>query len=174
MLDTARLRLIPANAPIARAELFDRPAFAAAIGAGVPDNWPPETLADALPQFLELIEQEPDWRGWLTWYAIAVDGAEPILVGSGGFTGPPGSEGVTETGYSILPQFQGRGYATEMVTALLAWARRQGARAVVAQTTDDNAGSRNVLAKLGFVAAGPAKEPDHTFYRLAFDEGARV
>ncbi|MER3514457.1 MAG: hypothetical protein C4310_08775 [Chloroflexota bacterium] len=42
----------------------------------------------------------------------------PVLVGSGGFKGPPHA-GAVEIGYSVLPQYQGKGYATEMVAGLV-------------------------------------------------------
>ena len=92
------------------------------VGASVPDDWPPETLADALPVLLGWLEASPERVGWFGWYALAaVDGAaEPVLVASGGFKGPP-VDGTAEIGYSVLPRFQGRGYATEMVGGLVRW-----------------------------------------------------
>jgi RimJ/RimL family protein N-acetyltransferase len=166
MVTTARLNLVASTAHLARAELHDRDAFARGLGASVPENWPPETLADALPLFLELAEANPQWEGWLGWYAVT--SAQPsVLVGSAGFKGPPDGDGAAEVGYSVLPQFEGRGYATEMAAGLIEWARATGrARAILAQTTEDNIGSRRVLAKLGFVAAGPGEDPDSTLYRL--------
>jgi hypothetical protein len=89
--ETARLKLIPANLALARAEIGDRGEFARLLGASVPDNWPPESLADALPLFLQWMEAAPDQVGWFGWYGLAAgDGAEAlVLVASGGFKGPP-------------------------------------------------------------------------------------
>ena len=42
------------------------------------------------------------------------------LVGNGGFKGPPSASGVVEIGYSILPAFQRRGFATEAARCLMA------------------------------------------------------
>jgi RimJ/RimL family protein N-acetyltransferase len=172
MIVTDRLNLVAATPTLARAELYDRGAFACALAATVPENWPPETLADALGFFLELAEANPTWEGWLGWYAVArAEAAPPVLVGSVGFKGPPGSDGAAEIGYSVLPQYQGRGYATEMAEGLIEWARASGeARAIVAQTTDDNAGSRRVLSKLGFAAIGPGEDAGSTLYRLELSE----
>ncbi len=161
MIETARLKLMPATVALARAEIGDRGAFARLLGASVPDNWPPETLADALPVFLGRLEAAPDRVGWFAWYALAVgDGAAaPVLVASGGFKGPP-REGTAEIGYSVLPQFQGWGYATEMVGGLLRWALGQpGVARVVAETEWANPASVRVLSKAGFVPAGQATEP---------------
>jgi [ribosomal protein S5]-alanine N-acetyltransferase len=163
------MRLVPASVALARAELMDRPGFARLLSAVVPDQWPPEILADALPTFLEFIEAAPDQVGWFVWYAI-IRGSDPtpdVLAASGGFKGPP-EDGTVELGYSALPEFQGQGYATEMVRALVDWAFSQpDVRQIVAETTEDNLPSMRLLRRLGFTDANPAIEPDHV--RLAID-----
>jgi ribosomal-protein-alanine N-acetyltransferase len=104
---------------------------------------------------------------------VAVDAPGPVLIGSIGFKGPPNAAGEVEIGYSVLPQYQGTGYATEMASAVIGWAGASGrVWAVLAQTTADNLGSRRVLAKLGFVAAGAGEEPGSTLYRLAITPAA--
>ena len=70
VIETARLKLMPATVALARAEIGDRGEFARLLGASVPDNWPPETLADALPLFLGWLEAAPDRVGWFGWYAF--------------------------------------------------------------------------------------------------------
>lgn len=157
-LETARLRLIPATAELARAELRDRPEFARLLRAVVPAAWPPESLADALPFLLAQIEASPDRAGWFAWYAVTRSD-EPTLVGSAGFFGPP-EQGTAEIGYSVLPQFQRNGYATETVAALVRWALAQsGVACVVAQTEWANPASVRVLTKAGFLQSGLAKDP---------------
>ena len=70
--------------------------------------------------------------------------------------------------YSVLPQFQGRGYATEMVIALAAWAGSQpGVERLVAQTEWGNPASVRVLLKAGFVHAGPGTQPAGARYELS-------
>ena len=73
-----------------------------------------ETLRDALPLFLGWLEAAPDRVGWFGWYALAPSevAGSAVLVASGGFKGPP-QAGAVEIGYAVLPQYQGRGYATE-------------------------------------------------------------
>jgi RimJ/RimL family protein N-acetyltransferase len=157
VIETDRLRLTPATVVLARAEISDRSEFARLLGASVPDNWPDENLADALPVFLSWLEAAPHHAGWYNWYALAV--ASPacaVLVASGGFKGPP-QDGTVEIGYSVLPQFQGRGYATEMVGGLVRWALGQpGVLRVVAETEWANPASVRVLSKSGFAPVGPA------------------
>ena len=160
MIETARLKLVPATVAHVRAAIGDRAEFARLLGAVVPDNWPPETLADALPSFLTSLEAAPDQTGWFAWYGLVKDGAATaVLAASGGFKGPPKDGGV-EIGYSVLPQFQGLGYATEMVVVLVRWAMRQpGVARVVAETDWANPASVRVLMKTGFVPSGRATEP---------------
>ena len=172
MIETTRLRLIPATVELARAEIADRPEFARRLGASVPDNWPPETLADALSLFLGWLEAAPDRTGWFGWYALAVgDGvAAPVLVAGGGFKGPP-QDGTAEIGYSVLPQFQGLGYATEMVGALVRWALGQpGVSRLVAETEWANPASARVLSKAGFIVSGPATEPGGTRFKFPAEQ----
>lgn len=161
MLLTPRLRVVPATVALARAELTDRAAFAALLDARVPADWPPESAADALPWFLEQLEAAPDEQaGWLAWYGVraAADGEPATLVGGAGFLGPP-ADGTVMTGYSVLPQYQNRGYATEMVGALVGWAMTQpGVRRVVAETGAGNGPSVKLLTGLGFREVGPGEE----------------
>jgi ribosomal-protein-alanine N-acetyltransferase len=171
MIVTDRMRLVPATVALARAELTDRAEFARLLSATVPDEWPPEILADALPLFLEWIEAAPDRVGWYVWYAmmrapreasdIPAGDVGDSLIASAGFKGPP-QDGMVEIGYSVLPRFQGHGYATEMVRALIDWTFAQpGVTRIIAETTEDNAPSMRLLKRQGFTNAGPAVEPGH-------------
>ncbi|MEN6407942.1 MAG: GNAT family protein [Thermoguttaceae bacterium] len=177
MIVTARMRLMPATVALARAELTDRSEFALLLSATVPDEWPPEILADALPLFLEWIEAAPDRVGWYVWYATMRASQEAqdmlagdvgdILMASAGFKGPP-QDGTVEIGYSVLPRFQGHGYAAEMVRALIDWAFAQPrVLRVIAETTEDNVPSMRLLNRLGFARTKPAVEPGHI--RLVLD-----
>jgi RimJ/RimL family protein N-acetyltransferase len=59
--------------------------------------------------------------------------------------------GVPEMGWGVIPSVFGKGYATEAVTAALAWGRGHfGPRRVVAMTTEDNVASIRVAQKCGF------------------------
>ncbi len=171
MILTSRMRLLPATVTLARAELTDREEFGRLLSASVPDEWPPEILADALPLFLEWIEAAPDRAGWYVWYAVMraprealdllADNTDDILMASGGFKGPP-EDGTVEIGYSVLPRFQGQGYAAEMVRALIDWAFAQpGVQRIIAETTEENTASVRMLRRLGFTRTEPAVEPGH-------------
>lgn len=160
-LTTRRLRLIPATAETIRAEIEDHAELGKLLNAEIPDAWPPEMLADALPWFLSQFEAKPDLVGWLGWYAIRIETTPALLVGSAGFMGLP-KEGEVEIGYSVLPQFQRQGVAREMVTALIDWVLDQpGVERVVAEIHHENTPSLSLINSLGFLASGPGKEPDH-------------
>lgn len=168
MIVTDRLTLVPATVALARAELDDRGEFARLLGAVVPDNWPPESAADALPLFLSWLEAAPDRVGWFGWYALARGGAAdpPVLVGGGGFLGPP-QDGAVQIGYSLLPEFQRWGYATKMVAALVRWAFGQpGVDIIAAETEWANPASVRVLEKVGFQPAGTAAEAGGARFEL--------
>lgn len=172
-IHTARLTLVPATVALARAEIADRAAFARLLDAVVPDEWPPESAADALPMFLEWLEAAPDRAGWYSWYALirdaggdapapgteGVSASRPVLGAGGGFLGPP-VDGEVALGYAVLPRFRRRGYATEMSGALVGWAFAHAEVArITAETEWANPASVGVLTRLGFAAAGRATEP---------------
>jgi ribosomal-protein-alanine N-acetyltransferase len=157
VIETARLRLVPATATHVRAEIHDRDAFARLIAVRVPAGWPPESTVDALPLFLKWLEAAPDRVGWFAWYALAreIEAQGPVLVGSAGFLGPPKS-GAVEIGYSVLPPHQKRGFATETVGRLVRWAFDESKELdrIVAVTEWSNPASVRVLTKLGFIESG--------------------
>jgi len=171
-LITPRLTLIPATAALVQAEIGPQDLFSQALGAKVPENWPPELLVDVLPFFLEQLKRDPALVGWLSWYWVLRRTApeDALLIGSGGFKGKPQPDGAIEIGYSILPQYQGRGYATEAVAGLLAWAFSYSeVPRAIAETSPENRASIRVLAKLGFNYAGQGSEVGTVRFELTRD-----
>lgn len=71
-----------------------------------------------------------------------------------GITGFIDHEGVAEVGYLLLAEHHGKGYGTESLRAVIAWAQQehniQQYRAIV---TQGNVGSERVLEKCGFTLA---------------------
>jgi ribosomal-protein-alanine N-acetyltransferase len=167
-LTTPRLRLVASTVELVRAEIEDHQRFGRLLGARVPAGWPPGEAADALRWFLERLEHaDPADAGWYGFYAIVVHGEpdSPVLVGGGGTLGPP-IDGRVEIGYSLMPEFHGRGYATEMMAAVVEWIERDSrVRRIEAETAADNAPSRRLLDRLGFEESGPGREPETLRYR---------
>jgi [ribosomal protein S5]-alanine N-acetyltransferase len=158
---TDRLILVPATEEILLAEIEDRDRLTFLLGAQIPYNWPPEMYDDAIPFFLKLLREKPARIGWLGWYWLKREPApeKGTLIGNGGFKGEPNAEGTIEIGYSVLPQFESYGYATEGSKGLVEWAfGHADVKRIIAQTDPANAGSIRVLEKLGFTLKGEGLE----------------
>jgi [ribosomal protein S5]-alanine N-acetyltransferase len=70
-------------------------------------------------------------------------------------------DAVAELGYRVAQHVAGRGVATAAVRDLCQLAaERHGVRTLRAATADENAASRRVLTKAGFVPVGPADPAD--------------
>ncbi len=147
-LSTERLHLVAGTPDLLRAQLEDRTALSQGLAAGIPKAWPPPLFDQAAVQYaLQKLESDEAQRRWWTWYFIQ----ENTAVGAGGFKGPPDAEGVVEIGYSVLPEHQRQGIATEACEGLLRWAKDQpGVRRVCAHTLQSLPASIRVLEKLGF------------------------
>jgi [ribosomal protein S5]-alanine N-acetyltransferase len=163
---TECLEMIAETSELADAEAAGNRELSAALDVGVPE-WPPEGIADALELFAPRLRRDPLLAGWLNWYWILVD---PIggrtLIGSGGFTAAP-QKGTVAVGYSLLPAYRGKGYATEAVKALVEWAfSHPEVRKVIAETLPDNEPSIRVLLRAGFKRGGKASEPGHLRFAL--------
>lgn len=103
--------------------------------------------------------ETPDELGWWVW--LAVRRADAAAVGVCGFGGPPGPSGTVAMGYSVYPDLEGRGYATEVALAVMEWAfSRPGVRAVRATVPLWNDGSIAVARKLGMSVAGSDSHPE--------------
>lgn len=89
---------------------------------------------------------------WQTYWLIVLRD-ENIGVGLVGFKGKPDAAGEVEIGYGIDPVYQGKGYMTEAVGALVKWAfAHQECKAITAhEVRVDNYPSQKVLVKNGFI-----------------------
>jgi RimJ/RimL family protein N-acetyltransferase len=88
---------------------------------------------------------------------VIVEKTSGLSVGGIGFKGSPNERDEVEIGYGISPSCQGRGVATEALTALCDFARgRVGA--IVAETDGENTASQRVLEKCGFRRDGGSDE----------------
>jgi RimJ/RimL family protein N-acetyltransferase len=79
-----------------------------------------------------------------------VDRHTGLVIGGIGFFWPPDADGKVEFDYGIAPEVEGRGYATEALRGLLAWAFGNGrVRRAVGDTMPHNVGSQRVMEKAG-------------------------
>ena len=98
---------------------------------------------------------------------LSPPGRAEVLIGCVGAFQWPDRPGEVEIGYSILPAFCGRGYATEAAREHVAWllARPEGF-AIMARTFPHLEASVRILQRLGFVRDGPEQEDGTIVFRL--------
>lgn len=150
---TARLELVPVTFQMVEAVMLGRRSEAESLaGARMPEKWPnPELVERAFTVSLEEIRADPEGRLWGARVMIALgERSERRVVGSVVFAGKPDDSGAVEMAYGIEEGSQGRGYATEGVSACVAWAFEQpGVRAVRATTFGWHRPSVRVIEKVG-------------------------
>ena len=151
-MTTDRLRLLPLSR-----ELLDAVLAGDAVRARALASFPLTEHTFAGDRYVLELRQaqlrvDPAIEAWL--YRVAVDRTTGQVVARIGFHAAPDADGTVEVGYSVQPEQQGRGLATEMATGLIAWARDRGARRVLASTAPTNLASQAVIAKLGFRRTG--------------------
>jgi ribosomal-protein-alanine N-acetyltransferase len=153
-LRTERLTLVALTPELAQVALEDRAKLEPMLGARVPEAWPGADFATMLPRIARGVEQtgvEPT--------RLIDHTADRTLIGETGFHGPPDGSGTVEVGYSIVPDYRGRGFASEATRALIERAfERPGIRRVTAECLDNNIASLKVLERMGMRHVSSAAE----------------
>ena len=153
---TDRLELRTGSAAIYRIHFDDSAALAAALGVTVTDEWPVEHYDQPVVDLCAQRLNEGQAAEWLMRYVIERE--SDTLAGIIGSGGEP-EEGAFVVGYSILPFFRRRGFASEALGGLLRWAFEQkGVDRAVAETYPHLTASIRTLEKNGFALAGPGSE----------------
>lgn len=107
-------------------------------------------------QVLKMYEVTKPYSPWLG-YLVEKDS---VIVGSCAFKSPPKAGGV-EIAYFTFPEFEGRGFATEMANQLILIAAAADSKIkVYAQTLPFNSASTTILQNLGFTFNGLFNHPD--------------
>lgn len=167
---TERLRLAPATVATLEAELRGgRDGLEKELGCRVPESWPPEHYGEPVLHYtLARLLENPEQNGWWMHYICLRDpeGRPTEVVGTCGYKGSPAG-GTVEIGYSVLPEFRRRGFATEAARGLC---RRAfdcpEVRCVLAHTLPDLEPSIGVLKKAGFRLLGKGFEPGAILFEL--------
>jgi [ribosomal protein S5]-alanine N-acetyltransferase len=154
-ISTARLRLValrPEWLPV----VLDGARLAQELRVRVPASWPPEHWEPHVVAFMVAqYAAHPETVGWHR-FVVLTEG-EATLVGAIG--GHPKGDGVVEIGYSILPEFQRRGFATEGVRAQVEWLLQQRCvRCVIAETYPHLPESIKVMERCGMTHVGMGEE----------------
>jgi RimJ/RimL family protein N-acetyltransferase len=134
----------------------------------------PKTIDDVRTQIVRMTTEERaqlsgDWLSqldsatvdvWTLGFGI-VERATGLVVGSCGFKGPPGRDGIVEIAYGVDPLYRGMGIATETAAALVTWAWADArVRKVRAHTYAPLNASTRVLTKCGFHSVGEVMDPE--------------
>jgi RimJ/RimL family protein N-acetyltransferase len=108
--------------------------------------------------------------GWVQLSVEERDGGR--LVGDVGLSPADGEPGVIKVGYTITPDRQGRGYATEAVGALISYAFEVlGAEVVRAYASASNLPSIKVAEKVGMrlMERFEGRDGDHVWYGVRYE-----
>jgi [ribosomal protein S5]-alanine N-acetyltransferase len=122
---TARLELTPLDADAIQALLAgDAERLKQLTGAAFPQPvGPPPYMAESLPVVGSRLQKSPAEAPWWNWLVVRKEDRE--AVGAVAFGGMPDAAGAALIGYAMYPGHEGRGYATEAVKAMVAWAFTQ-------------------------------------------------
>lgn len=160
-IETPRLTLLPST-PEQLLVLVERPAdFEPQVGfpaaRGLREFYVSGEVSLQWLRDLRAASGQDPWR----WGFFVVERERRSVIGSAGFKGPPDDAGVVEIAYGIVPDSQGRGYATEAAQALVHFAvETGGARLILAHTLPVPNASTRVLLKCGFQRTADVIDPE--------------
>ena len=125
LVHTERLELAPLNLEAIEALLQgDAVRLRELTGATFPRPVaPPPYMAEAIPVVRDRLRARPDEAPWWNW--VIVERGTRRAIGSVAFGGEPDAGGAVLIGYAMHPAFEGLGYATEAVRAMIGWAFHQ-------------------------------------------------
>jgi RimJ/RimL family protein N-acetyltransferase len=114
---------------------------------------------DVSPEWLATLENAAGADPWRFGFAVVHRETE-LVIGTAGLTGPPDVDKAVEIAYGIVPEYQGRGYATEAAAAVIAWVVQNGSVTTLrAHTLPERNASSRVLEKCGFRQVGEMDHP---------------
>ena len=155
-----------------------RPEDAATISAYRSDpnvnrqqGWDRTDLEGVLADIVEMSGRSPGEPGGWVQFTVEERGGGRI-VGDVGLSVADGEPGVIKVGYTIDPAFQGLGYATEAIRALVEYAfEKLGAEVVRAHASAENAPSIRVAEKVGMrlVERFEHREGDEVWYGVRYE-----
>ena len=159
MIETERLRLIPAGHEHFTAMRDGDEALGRLLGVHVAHEW--EGVAafrDAIAGGGTFLEEHPGAFGW--WTYLFVHRPDETLVGVGGLKGEP-TDGTAEIGYALAPDYRGRGLALEAALGLRDFAFADPrVKRVIAHTLPEPNRSNHLLAKIGMRFDSVSSDPD--------------
>lgn len=152
MIETARLQILPLSHDQLIKYIQCDPTLEIELGLQPASRKFSPALVEALEQSIlpRVANQKTDFRYVTLWTIFLKNGR--VSVGDLCFKGEPDEKGEIEIGYGTYDEHRQKGYMTEAVGGMLAWARQQkGIKAITAETETTNTGSLKILQHNGFV-----------------------
>jgi RimJ/RimL family protein N-acetyltransferase len=165
---TPRLTLIAITPEMLLSEKAGDGRLGELIQCVIPPNWPLTQWEPHVFDFLlRQLAEHPEQLGWPRYVSFVPESGRRTLVGSLGAFTKADKPSECEIGYGILPQFEGRGFATEAAKGLIEYLRGdERIESVIAHTFPSLAGSIQVMEKCGMVFDGDGEEAGTIRYRL--------
>jgi RimJ/RimL family protein N-acetyltransferase len=124
------------------------------------DAMSPADRAEVSGEWLARVRASSGADPWTHGFAV-VHRASGSVIGSCGYKGPPGADGIVEIAYGVDEAHRGQGYATEAAEALVRYALGSGeVRMIRAHTLPEANASTRVLTKCGFERVGEVVDPE--------------
>lgn len=165
-LVTARLLLHPMSVSEAERVLAGDPDDAARWAPG----YPGEGDAFAARRFLDTCANTGDPGPFCNYEIRSREDGRAI--GGAGFHGTPDTSGSVTIGYGLVPSARGKGYASEALRALLAFARAHGVTSVEGDTGHENTASQHVMAAAGMRLT--AEDERLKYYKITWNEATEI
>jgi len=149
-LESSQLVIIPLTAEQLMLERTCSSVFASALGCPdyIPED-PNEDLQDALLKMIASVQNAPEQWPWNTnWAIIAKE--KRAIIGGFCFYGAP-QDGKVEIGYGLDQPFRHKGYLSQALSLMIAWAfSHPKVKVIEAETARENLASQRALQRKGF------------------------
>ncbi|MBC1755603.1 GNAT family N-acetyltransferase [Listeria seeligeri] len=122
IIETERLILINYTLEMIQATIKGTESLEKASGYHVSKDWPGIDFFFYLPYVLENVKKDDRM---IKWTRLVVLKAENKIIGEIGGQGIPEETGEIEIGYSIVPDYQNKGYMTEALIGMIGWLQEQ-------------------------------------------------
>lgn len=111
-------------------------------------------LKEVYSQMLNGCLSHPNQREWYAIWNMELNDGSKVVVGNMSFKGLE-RDGILEIGYGTNTGYEGQGYMTEAVSAIVRWAAAQDSvKLIEAEIEENNIASKRVLEKTGFILNG--------------------
>lgn len=158
-ITTFRLTLLPIDLSTYEILFAGMDELGSHLNVQVPAVFDPEFGMDPYRYSYDKIKNNPDENPW--WLHLFIDPADRVLVGMGGYKGPPDEQGMVEIGYQIYEPYRSQGLATEAANGLINRAfEHSDVNVVQAHTLAEENASVRVLKKCGMAFVQAIEDPD--------------